>query len=334
MRALAAAALLLVPLHAAAQPRFHENVNVSRVLLDARVVDRAGDPILGLSTSDFRVYVDGRETPLDAVEWVAAAPSRAEGPARGLAARAGTAGAAGRLLVFVFQKDFVPSRLSGLMRMKEKAAAMLGTLTPYDRVAVLSFDSHLRVWCDFTSDLAEVRRIVERAVLFAHERRVEPGPQPSLVAHLDRAAAQRAAEPETALEVIARALRPVPGAKSLVWLGWGMGRFSFPDVEMGRDWGAAKAALAASRVTVFSLDITDADWHTLEFGLRTVAEATGGFYAKTHLFPDIAMARLEKALSGHYVLVLEPPEARGEHAVRVELRGRKGSVMVRDSFAN
>lgn len=331
--ALALAVALAAPL--GAQPRFHQGVSVSRVLLDARVVDRAGDPILGLGPADFRVTVDGRELPLEAVEWIAGTARYAEGPTPEVAASiSGPAAAPGRLIVFLFQKDFYPTRLSGLMRMKEKAAAMLDVLTPDDRVAVLSFDSHLRLWSDFTRDLSRVREIVQRSILFDEDAPVAAGAGPSLAAHYDAAAARAAAEPEAALRVVANALRPLPGAKSLVWLGWGLGRLSYPLVEMGRDWESARRALAAARVSVFTLDITDADAHTLEFGLKTVAEATGGFYARTHLFPDVAMSRLEKALAGHYVLVLEPPEATGEHTVRVELVSRRGTVMVRDSFAN
>ena len=54
--------------------------------------------------------------------------------------------------------------------------------------------------------------------------------------------------------------------------------------------------------TVFSLDVTNADSHSLEVGLERVAEDTGRFYAKTHQFLPGIMRRLRLALSGHYVL--------------------------------
>ena len=38
--------------------------------MDARVVDRAGRPILGLTPRDFRLKVDGRVVPLESVTWV------------------------------------------------------------------------------------------------------------------------------------------------------------------------------------------------------------------------------------------------------------------------
>lgn len=56
-------------------------------------------------------------------------------------------------------------------------------------------------------------------------------------------AASRAATPETALLVLAEALKDVPGSKSLVFFGWGLGRFSSTGVHMERDYGPARRAL-------------------------------------------------------------------------------------------
>ena len=84
---------------------------------------------------------------------------------------------------------------------------------------------------------------------------------------------------------------------------------------------------------MFALDITNADYHTLEVGLEQVAEDTGGFYAKTHLFAGQALTRLERALSGHYVLTFARPALpRGEHEIDVGLVGRKGTVLARRSY--
>jgi hypothetical protein len=70
-------------------------------------------------------------------------------------------------------------------------------------------------------------------------------------------------------------------------------------------------------------------------GLEQVAEDTGGFYAKTHLFPDQAMSRLEGALAGHYVLAIEkPPGKPGRHRVSVKRVGGPGTVLARDSYVD
>jgi hypothetical protein len=43
----------------------------------------------------------------------------------------------------------------------------------------------------------------------------------------------------------------------------------------------------------FSLDVTDADYHSLEAGLQLMAEQTGGF-ARTHIFPTLPCGNLRR----------------------------------------
>ena len=334
--ALALAGLLAaVPRPSATQDiRVREHVEVQRVLLDVRAVDSRGNPILGLGPEDFLVSVDGRPAALESVEWVSGTQPYAEGLTPEQAASVGAEPAPqGRLIVYFFQTDFAGVRLSGLMHMKARAIRLLNTLTPGDRVAVVSFDSHLKLRQDFTDDSKKLSRAIHDAILFGKEPEAAPGPFPSLARSFDQAAAKAAAEPETGLLVTARALEALPGAKSLVYFGWGLGHLSRPWVVMGRDYGAARAALARGHVTVFAIDVTDADFHDLEEGLEQVAADTGGFYAKTNLFPGQAITRLEGAFAGHYVLVVVKPDlAHGEHAVAVELARQRGTVLVKPSF--
>jgi VWFA-related protein len=313
--------------------RFRDRVDVESVVVDARVVDGAGRPILGLTPRDFRLKVDGREVPLESVAWVAEdTPPDAAVTAAALQAGA-TSPPRGRLIVFFFQKDLESSRITGFLQMLRRAREMVDGLGDQDRVAVVSFDSHLRLWADFTADKGRLRRVLDRSILFERPiLNVEPAP--SLVEHLDPAAGRRAASPETALLLIGEALKQLPGAKSIVLFGWGMGRWS-PGfgVFLDHDYGPARRALVEGRVTVFALDITNADYHTLEVGLEQVAEDTGGFYAKTHLFPGQAMARLEHALSGHYVLTFaRPPLTRREHEIDISLVGKKGRVLAKRTY--
>lgn len=243
--------------------------------------------------------------------------------------------APGRLLVFLFQKDFQGSRMSGLLRMKTWAAALTDALSSGDRAAVLTFDSHLRLHADFTNDRARLRDAITRSVVHEWPKPIPPGPFPSLAAHLDAQAALDAASPETALLVLGRALTRLPGAKSILLFGWGLGRLTGGAVEMESDYGPAQRALAKARTTVFALDIVDADYHTLEVGLKQVAQDTGGFYAKTHDSPAVAMARLSEALAGYYVLTFDkPPGRRGSHQVNVSLVGRKGTVLARSGYVD
>jgi hypothetical protein len=108
------------------QPRFRESVTVERVLTDVRVVDDAGDAVLGLRPEDFRVKVAGRRVSVDSAIWVAGDVPYSEGLEPEQAAAAGIPSAPPRrLVVYVFQKDLERSRITGLLRMIEKAASQL-----------------------------------------------------------------------------------------------------------------------------------------------------------------------------------------------------------------
>jgi VWFA-related protein len=324
------------------RPRFDERVRVDRIVVDARALDDRGDPIVGLAVDDFTVRIDGKPRRVESAMWVGEdanddLASRAE---TGAAEAAGTKATPpqrveGRLVVFLFQKDLEAGRIEGLMQLLFKSRDFLETLTPSDRVAILSFDSHLKVWTDFTNDRTHLDRVLAHGILFERPVSVSASSAPSLIDRLDREKAHRAYGIERALELIGNALEPLPGAKSLVLIGHGFGRLE-PGlgVRMENDYLPARRALVAARTSVFALDVTNADYHSLEAGLQLVAEQTGGFYARTHIFPDQAMRRLSGALAGYYVLFVKTEESRRRvHDIDVTLTRRKGRVLASSSYA-
>jgi VWFA-related protein len=317
-------------------PRFGERVDVARIIIDARVLDDAGNPVPGLTPDDFKVKIDGKVVRVETATWVGGRDTNldAASPASTPLREAGVPPVnPGRLIVFLFQKDLEPSRILGLMRMLLKSRNLLETLTPNDRVAILSFDSHLKLWTDFTNDRERLDRVLAHGVLFERPPAVSASSTPSLVERLDPGRGRRTYGIERALELIGEALEPLPGSKSLVLIGHGFGRFGRSGVAMEDDYGPARRALVASRTSVFSLDVTDADYHSLEAGLQLISEETGGFYARTHIFPDVAMRRLSGALAGYYVLFVEKPEReRPMHNIEVELTRRKGQVLATSSY--
>jgi VWFA-related protein len=293
------------------------------------VVDARGEAVLGLGPEDFKVKVDGKPVAVESALWVG--PSEDEDvvvtpdgtsppPARAALPEP-------RLVVFLFQKDLDRSRIGGLLRMLEKLDSLLAVLGPGDLAAALVFDSHLRLVHDFSANHGRLRRALEQD-LFRGRVAVQESDEPSLLAHLDARDAKRAASPERALQVIGEGLLPLAGPKTLVLFGWGLGQFSRMGVHMTPDYDPARRVLQKARCSVFSLDVTDADYHSLEVGLEQVAEDTGGFYAKTHLFPDQALKRMERALQGYYVLSFERPEGKpGMQRLEVGLDGKKGNVL-------
>jgi VWFA-related protein len=318
----------------AADPKpYTERVDVHRVLLDVRVTDGLGQPLEDLAKRDFIVRIDGKAVAVESADWVTGA-LRSEGfiaTPVGVPVATRMPAVEGRLVVLMIQKDLEPSRLVGLMRVLVDARPFFAALTPRDRVAVLSFDSSLRIWSDFTNDLERVRAILQHDILMSEPAPLVESDAPSLVASLGARAAQGAATMEEALALVGRALEPLAGAKSVIVFGHGFGRLGSSGVTLEPDYEEAQRALRAARASVFCLDVTQADYHSLEVGLQQVAEDTGGFYERTHLFPARALTRLAGVLAGHYVLMVERPATRkGRHRVVVTVPNRNATVLARD----
>jgi len=99
---------------------------------------------------------------------------------------------------------------------------------------------------------------------------------------------------------------------------------------MTGDYLTARQALAAAQTSVFVLDITNADYHTLEIGLRTVAADTGGTYEKTNRYSQQAVEKLIRAISGYYVLTLDR-SGLSDPLPDLEIRvpGRQARILIR-----
>ena len=322
---------------AAAQVRVDERVDVARVLVDVRVTDAHGRPILGLGTGDFEVALEGRPARIEWAEWVGEGARPGTDASSTEPAQTAALTERGRLLVFFFQKDFSTNRIEGTLRMMREATRFVARLGPDDRAAVVVFDSRLRLLADFTGDRKRLQTLLSTGILSAAQPEI---PVDAEGLRWNEEAARRAASPEQALEVLAQALAPIPRAKSLVLFGFGFGDFRAPTVDLQHSYAAlddryqaARTAMIRARVTVFALDVTQADFHTLETGLMTVADDTGGFYSRTHDFPATAMSRLERALEGHYVLAVERPARTGtigrRHEISVSTRARGARVHAR-----
>jgi VWFA-related protein len=324
-----ASVLILVlfgpPLRAQEPSDVREEVEVGRVIVDVRAINsKTALPIMGLGRDDFEVEVDGRPVRVESVEWmVGAAPAlqgltpeeqerieREQGP-----------GYPARLIVLFFQRNTFPTRIAGLMTMLDRAGEFVKGLNPDDQVAVLTYDSHLELNADFTTDHAWLHDLIRtRIVPYRPPPPPGPGPFPSLAAHFDAEAARRAACPEEALRVIAEALAPLRGSKTLLYIGWGMGVLSGGVVQMRPEYGPARRALLDARVSVFSMDVTRADYHSLEGPMIQVARDTGGYYMKTYYSSYFAMDSIANIIGGRYELVFEKPELPpDQHLIRVRL---------------
>ncbi len=330
---------MLLALLAQQQPGLQEQITVERVIVDARVTNSVGDPITGLKASDFIVKIDGKRATVESADWnwdSATSREIAEDLNGGQALSPVPSVSHGRLLIFLYQTDFARNnaRVRGQMKLLQLNGDWLDWIEPEDRVAVLSFDSHLKFRLDFTNNKHDIAYAMEQALYISDPPWPQRVPLPALGSRLKPEELAQAGSPERALIEISNALMNIAGPKSLILFGWGLGRFSREGVHMAPNYGIARQALEMARVSVFSIDFTEADSHSLAAGLEKVAGDTGGFYASTHNFPHLAAKRLQRTLSGHYELeVRKPPTSfRGTHAIEVEVARRDAYVMARTTY--
>ena len=321
---------------------FGATVEVRRIVTEVRVVDVDGSPVLGLGPEDFKVKVGGDLVEVESVLWI---PSTADAAAESAAQM--TEGTIedrpplqpeGRLIVILFQVDYAPrpSRTVGLVRMAPRASEFVADLGAGDKVALFVYSSHLQLRADFTDDHEIIAEMVTTSEVL-HGKMESPGPaSPSLAEHFDIEEGKDAASMARALELIGQALEPIPGTKSLVFFGYALGRMSAGHrVTIDDGYRRAMETLSAARTSVFSLDVTDADYHSLEIGLRAVAEDTGGFYVRTHIFPDFAMKKLVKVISSYYELsIIPPPDLDDEYTIKVSVDRPRTDVYVRQDHAS
>lgn len=306
---------------------FSEGIQVFELTVPVRVMGPDGRPVEGLGAEDFLVRVGDREVPIRAVTWIDPVDPEIRELARLSEKERRELGlerfVPGRLVVLFFQTDPNAVRIKGHMSFLRELPELLAAFAPEDRLAVVGFDSHLKLWQDFTTRRQAVLEVAEDAFRFgARPEKPRQGDVPeSLAETFDFQAARKAAVVEEALAVTARALAPFEAEKILVFLGWGVGHNTSQALAEGY------RALFAADLTMHVLDITYAEAHSLAFPLAGMARATGGVYAATHEFPASAIREVAMSLAGHYDLSLDgdalPPEGgRVEVVLRDPERGR------------
>lgn len=341
-------ALSLLPLPLAAQQPappaagFGEEVEVSEVLLDVLVTDRAGNVIVGLTRDDFEVSEDGRPVDLAAVSFYSNRPRLDAAGARLEQA------AAERYFVLLFHDQGMagpPTLLTRQLDAGRRAGEWLRSLQLDDYVAVTRYDSSLEVHSDFTRDREALAKAIDAAVVGKEPdgnwpSRLPPEGGPSLLRNLPRGRElSKASETEyEALEVLARAMAPLVGRKNLVLFSGGFGRLNdfgqfVPDPRYQEPM---ERTLNDANVAVYTVDLfppgTD---HPLSGQLSRLADETGGRY-----YPNIVnfvtpLEQIATETSGYYLLAYQSPHRKGESGfqeVRVRLRNPDFRVRAREGY--
>ena len=335
--ALIAVALLLLPIAVRAQVQ--EEIFVERIIVDARVMDRNAEPLLGLTTNDFRVTIDGKPAEVEAVDWVVDSPAAQR--AHPELAPPAADGVRGRNFVFFFQTDFgrAAVRVHGQMEFLSWADEFLSMLEPEDRVAVVQFDSHLKLRLDFTTDRAALLAAMRDTLKIDDPPPPPPADAPALAPLLDRQELANVTSVDHAFQLLAKALYQIDGAKTMLVFGYGFGtltgaKVGAPEVILPPDYGVTRGMLATARVTVFSMNAMHGN--QLATALKLLASDTGGFYAVPRRFADV-QGQLARALVGHYELEVRKPSTPtdGGHTINVQVKQKRAfAVMARKTYVD
>lgn len=147
-------------------PAFGEEVDVRVINLEVVVTDRDGNRLSGLAPEDFRLRVDGRETPIDYFSEIAASRVVATGP---------DATAPSPVVPEPAEQEVVPrsivvfvDNLFGTEAQRNVALsglrAAVGALHPADRMAIVSFDGRdLHLLADWTTSPAALVAALDAA---------------------------------------------------------------------------------------------------------------------------------------------------------------------------
>jgi VWFA-related protein len=340
---------------------FQSEMTVAVAPIIARVYDPTGKPLLGLEPKDFvvRVGKSRKEIPLLAVDWVqdgeplpeeapVETPETPEapeepvetvaeilaGPSPSLELMRKMGTPPGKWVLFFVQGDLEPVRIKGHLALLMRVEKLLDTVGKHDRMALVSFDSKLRLRLDWTHDREAVREALRLAVRTGGDFSF-PGDGSQKVSLADALGPDvgDAVNPEQALEKVADALKTLPGQKAVLFLGWGLGRATPQGMWYTQTFVRAANKLNEAQASVFVLDITHDDFHTLAAGLYSMAASTGGTYNATYKFPDRALKLLAQALSGYYVLTVDADDLpKDGRQLRIELRNSyRGTVRARPS---
>jgi hypothetical protein len=237
------------------------------------------------------------------------------------------------VVVFI-QTDFTRQnlRVTRQMNFRPYAEKIVNAFDAEDRIAVVSFDSHLKFRCDLSTDREAAITAMRRAILIDAPAPPAAVPEPSLAPLLDAKKMKDAVNAEEALLLLGEALRRIDGPKTLLLIGWGLGDHLRGVFYTKPAWKPARRALVDGRVTVIAVNTGMGG--QLSEGLRVAAAQTGGFYTSAAELPQVVVNRVQKTLRGRYELELIAPAplAPGVYEVAVSVIRGGAVVLAPDSI--
>lgn len=345
MKALFTALVMLVAFPSMTLAQTSARVDVDVVLVDATVTDRSGNQILGLGPEDFILEEDGVEQTIETVDYFTNRRllDRRERDAAFNVERVREE----RYFILFFQKIPAPELYAEVMNAKRAAESWIRKeLQPADRVAVVGFDSRLKIYSDFTSDRKTLLAALNSAVQFGNGMTgpaANAGTDSILRSLKGRELISDTGTIYSAIEELALATKGIAARKVMIFFSPGMGELISSRIPIGRPdelrYDPMIAALNRSNVTVNPIFLLREYSHLpIEDVLARIANETGGTYYTRVVNFSSPLKRIENENNGYYLLTYRPRRAdgekRGTHAIELRTRNREFRVKARKSYSD
>lgn len=325
---------------------FGEKIDVNLVQLDAIVTDSRGNQMLGLGKDDFVVRENGQPQTVDTVDYFT--NRRLIDAPEALAKFKVERVHDDRYLIFFFDKVTSDAGSQGeMIRARSDAMRFLNDhLRAEDRVAVAGHDVRLKVYTDFTSDKAQIRRALNEATMYGLGIRSKDGASsgPSLLRNMDiDRMINKTGSVYEALDLLGDALRPIRARKDVVLFSNGI---IGPDEEVrggfvmsrSRYYDPMIESLNSADVTLYpislqsGIDVPD----YVHQNLASMASDTNGQYYRLHTSYISPLKQIEKKTAGYYLISYYTKKRPGEHGfqkVDVALRNPEFKVSARSGYS-
>jgi VWFA-related protein len=335
------------------QGQFQGKVNVNEVLLDVLVTDTKGNVIVGLDKNDFVVTENGKPVDLTGVTFYSNRRLIESSPALASKGVSTEQAPEDRYFILFFEDQRgvsleAPELLSQQMEATRRARGWVDAeLLPNDWVAVVSYDSRLKVQQDFTRDRKALIAAIGDALKGKdregnYPSRIDTSKGPSLLAGLPKGTTALRDSTHTiyeALQVLAEAVGGIRGRKNLLLYTHGLpGR---PDsygqfVPDRRYFDPAVRALNDNNVAAYVIDLTPAGTeHTLSNILNELADDTGGRYFYNITNFSTPLDQVTKENNGYYLLSYtsdQPAGKSGFQEVQVKTTNPEFRVKARRGY--
>lgn len=325
-------------------PPYGEKVDVNLVMLDTIVTDHGGHQILGLDKDDFVVTENGVAQTIDSVEYftnrklLTSPESKAAFKSERLRDD--------RYYIFFFDKPSNAQLFDRLVLARNAALDFVNKqMKPGDLVAVAGHDVRLKIYSDFTSDKAQLRKAINESALYAKGLTTPSGePGPSILRNLSSSEIiDNTGTVYEALTALGESLRPIHARKELVIFSAGI---VAPDedirgemvVHQSRYYDPMIRALNEGDVAIYALNLLDSPNEPafVHQTLARMASETNGDYFRFNTSFTPALHRIENLTNGYYLIsyyTKRTSDAHGFQKVSVSTKNPEFKVKARQGYS-